>query len=97
MSIRTTTYLLFALGAVVLIFSFIRGIDDPVGIAGFGFVAFVFLFVLRCPRCWAFSWTRRWVKGRVGFLFQYTVIPNACHCCGLDFRKHRLWEKIGWK
>lgn len=55
-------------------------------------------FVLRCPRCRAASWTRRFIKGRRGFFNQYQGLtpPQDCSICGLDLTQHGLGERLPW-
>lgn len=54
--------------------------------------------VLRCPRCRAPTWTRRFAKGHRGFLNQYVGLtnPEGCNLCGLDLRRHSVWQRIKW-
>lgn len=97
MRVLTATIIGLILGFGLFTYGYMLGDDTTEGRIVLGACAFSFLFVLRCPRCWALSWMSRGIRGRFGMFFQYPVPPSRCGCCGLDFRKHNLFEKIGWE
>lgn len=80
------------------------GIAVLAGHVGFGIAAVLFAlwwrwFILRCPRCRASSWTRRFLKGRRGFFNEYQSFtpPKDCSLCGLDLTQHSLGKRLPWK
>lgn len=53
------------------------------------------LLLLRCPRCKALTWTRRWAKGQRGFFNQRAAFlpPRCCSLCNLNYTRSYFWKK----